>query len=216
MRRTSTGASAISGLAVGRGLDGDADLSALRTRRRSGPASRVLYVVDPGPDGSMGDVAWVIEARKAAGSRPSIYQGVLRTELSQVADVVLPGAAWVEKDADYTNDQGLVQAASKAHQPPGEAVEDWQILTSVAAALGSAVHLHELAATCAPISRHALAHAPAYAGLGGRRSIVRSAPRHWLAGQQPDGTLEVGRDVPGPAAGEGPQRADGARAPSRR
>ena len=50
--------------------------------------------------------------------------------------MVLPGAAWVEKDGCYTNDQGRVQAASKAINPPGEAVEDWQILTSVAAALG--------------------------------------------------------------------------------
>ena len=65
-----------------------------------------------------------------------IYQGVLQTDLSKVADVVLPGAAWVEKDAIYTNDQGHVQAASKAINAPGEAVEDWQILTSVAAALG--------------------------------------------------------------------------------
>jgi anaerobic selenocysteine-containing dehydrogenase len=42
----------------------------------------------------------------------------------------------VEKDAIYTNDKGMVQASSKAINPPGEAVEDWQILTSVAAALG--------------------------------------------------------------------------------
>ena len=49
---------------------------------------------------------------------------------------MLPGAAWVEKDATYTNEAGLVQAASKAINAPGEAVEDWQILTSVAAALG--------------------------------------------------------------------------------
>ena len=44
--------------------------------------------------------------------------------------MLLPGAAWVEKDATYTNEKGLVQAASKAINAPGEAVEDWQILTS--------------------------------------------------------------------------------------
>ena len=49
---------------------------------------------------------------------------------------MLPGAAWVEKDGCFTNDQGMLQAASKAVVTPGEAVEDWQILTSVAAALG--------------------------------------------------------------------------------
>ena len=46
---------------------------------------------------------------------------------------MLPGAAWVEKDAIYTNDQGRVQASSKAN-PPGEAREDWQILAGVAVA----------------------------------------------------------------------------------
>ena len=41
-------------------------------------------------------------------------QGVLSGPLAAAADVVLPGAAWVEKDGCFTNDQGRVQAASKA------------------------------------------------------------------------------------------------------
>ena len=116
--------------------DGDADLSALRTAIDQGRVA-VLYVVDPGPDGSLGDVSLADRgAQERPRARRSIYQGVLQTELAKIADVVLPGAAWVEKDATYTNDQGMVQAASKAINAPGEAVEDWQILTSVAAALG--------------------------------------------------------------------------------
>ena len=115
--------------------DGDADLSALRTAIDQGRVA-VLYIVDPGPDGSMGDLGWLIDARKAGRVPVIVFQGVLQSDLSKIADVVLPGAAWVEKDATYTNDQGMVQAASKAINAPGEAVEDWQILTSVAAALG--------------------------------------------------------------------------------
>jgi NADH-quinone oxidoreductase subunit G len=49
---------------------------------------------------------------------------------------VLPGAAYVEKDALYTNDKGLVQGAAQAIVPPGEAREDWQILVNLAASLG--------------------------------------------------------------------------------
>ena len=139
-----SGAAAL-GLAVGAGLEGDADLSGLRAAVDQGRVS-VLYVVDPGPDGSMGDLQWLVEARASGRLPVLIYQGVLATALSKVADVVMPGAAWVEKDATYTNDQGHVQAASRAINPPGEAVEDWQILTSVAAALGLALHLHQLAA----------------------------------------------------------------------
>ena len=120
------------GAAIGAG---DADLSGLRTAIDQDRVA-VLYIVDPGPDGSMGDLTWLLDARKAGRVPVIIYQGVLQSELSKIADVVLPGAAWVEKDATYTNDQGMVQAASKAINAPGEAVEDWQILTSVAAALG--------------------------------------------------------------------------------
>ena len=47
-----SGAAAL-GLPVGAGLDGEADLSALRSAIDQGRVS-VLYVVDPGPDGSMG------------------------------------------------------------------------------------------------------------------------------------------------------------------
>jgi anaerobic selenocysteine-containing dehydrogenase len=42
----------------------------------------------------------------------------------------------VEKDAIYTNADGRVQSASRAVAPPGEALEDWQILTNVARSLG--------------------------------------------------------------------------------
>ena len=68
---------------------------------------RVLYVVDPGPDGSLGDTSWIVEARRSRARLPTlIVQGVVMNELTAAADIVLPGAAWVEKDALYTNDQG--------------------------------------------------------------------------------------------------------------
>ena len=123
------------GIAVGAGNDGECDVSSLKTAVAQGRVG-VVYVFDPGPDGSMGDLSWLAEARSSGPLPVIIYQGVLQTALSKLADVVLPGAAWVEKDACYTNDQGHVQAVSKAMAAPGEAVEDWQILTSVGAALG--------------------------------------------------------------------------------
>ena len=138
-----------------------------------------------------------------------IYQGVLQTELSKIADVVLPGAAWVEKDATYTNDQGMVQAASKAINAPGESVEDWQILTSVAAALGLPYTYTTSQQVRADVAA-SLPGRPEYAGLA-ELVFNRVGQRRALAqGQQPDGALEVGHDVPGPAAREGPQRPDGA------
>jgi NADH-quinone oxidoreductase subunit G len=171
------------GLNVGRAHDGDPDVSALRSVVE-GSKGNVVFVFDPGPDGSLGDMTWLIEAKRNGNLAALIYQGVLPTELSQVADVVLPGAAWVEKDATYTNENGLVQAASKVINPPGEAVEDWQILTSLAAALNlpftyaSSQQVREdLAAS--------MSHAPAYAGLSGH-TFNRPLPlRHWLEASNP-------------------------------
>ena len=123
------------GYAVGQGNDGPADLTALRTDIEGGRV-KALYVIDPGPDGSLGDVSWIVAARRSSKLPLLIVQGVVMTDLAAAADIVLPGAAWVEKDAIYTNEQGRVQAASQAIAPPGEAREDWQILAGLARALG--------------------------------------------------------------------------------
>ena len=123
------------GYRVGKGNDGLPDLAELRTAVESGRV-KALYVIDPGPDGSIGDVAWVAEARRAGKLPLLVVQGVVMTDLAGAADFVLPGAAYVEKDAIYTNDQGRVQGAAGAIVPPGEAREDWQILANFGALFG--------------------------------------------------------------------------------
>ncbi len=52
------------------------------------------------------------------------------------ADVVLPGAAFTEKDALYVNTEGRPQLARRAVTPPGEAREDWTILRALSDYLG--------------------------------------------------------------------------------
>jgi NADH-quinone oxidoreductase subunit G len=123
------------GYRVGAGNDGLADLTALRTAVESGRV-KALYVIDTGPDGSIGDISWIAAARRDGKLPLLVVQGVVMTELAANADFVLPGAAYVEKDAIYTNDQGRVQGAAAAILPPGEAREDWQILTNFGSLLG--------------------------------------------------------------------------------
>jgi NADH-quinone oxidoreductase subunit G len=111
------------------------DVAALRQAVESGRVS-ALYVFDPGPEGSIGDTAWILKAR-ASGSLPLlIVQGVVMTDVARAADFVLPGAAYVEKEASYTNGGGRLQGASRVIAPPGEAMEDWQVLVNLAIALG--------------------------------------------------------------------------------
>jgi NADH-quinone oxidoreductase subunit G len=126
------------GFAVGLGNDGVPDVSRLRTAVERGQV-KAVYVVDPGPDGSLGDVSWLTAARRNGTLPLLIVQGVLMTELAEAADIVLPGAAYAEKDAIYTNDQGRPQAASLAVAPPGEALDDWRILVDLGRSLGLAL-----------------------------------------------------------------------------
>jgi len=123
------------GYRVGAGNDGFPDLTELRTAVESGRV-KALYLIDPGPDGSIGDVSWITAARRNGKLPLLVVQGVVMTELAASADFVLPGAAYVEKDAIYTNDQGRVQGAAGAILPPGDAREDWQILANFGSLFG--------------------------------------------------------------------------------
>ncbi len=61
-----------------------------------------------------------------------IYIGSHGDRGAEVADIILPGAAYTEQTAHYTNLEGKVQKAYKASYPPGEAKEDWQIINELA------------------------------------------------------------------------------------
>ncbi|MDC1155159.1 NADH-quinone oxidoreductase subunit NuoG [Candidatus Pelagibacter sp.] len=61
-----------------------------------------------------------------------IYQGSHGDKGAEIADIILPGAAYTEQSAHFTNLEGKVQKAFKASYPPGEAKEDWQIINELA------------------------------------------------------------------------------------
>jgi NADH-quinone oxidoreductase subunit G len=61
-----------------------------------------------------------------------IYQGSHGDRGAEVADIILPGAAYTEQAGHYTNLEGKIQKAYKASYPPGEAKEDWQIINELA------------------------------------------------------------------------------------
>jgi NADH-quinone oxidoreductase subunit G len=65
-----------------------------------------------------------------------IYQGSHGDRGAHRADVILPGAAYTEKDAIYVNTEGRAQLTARAVFPPGEAREDWTILRALSAVLG--------------------------------------------------------------------------------
>ena len=56
-----------------------------------------------------------------------IYQGSHGDKNAEIADIILPGAAYTEQDGLFTNLEGRVQECRKASYPPNEAMEDWKI-----------------------------------------------------------------------------------------
>jgi predicted molibdopterin-dependent oxidoreductase YjgC len=151
------------GFPISANSSGEADLSGFRADIEAGRVA-ALYVFDPGPDGSIGDVSWVIAARQSGRLPLLVVQGVLLTELAKAADIVLPGASWIEKDATYVNTDGRLQASARAMSSPGEAQDDWRTLADVGLALGAAISYPTSAEIRAELAG-AMAGNPTYANL---------------------------------------------------
>lgn len=66
-----------------------------------------------------------------------VYQGHHGDAGAQLADVILPGAAYTEKQGTYVNTEGRAQQTLVAVTPPGLAREDWKILRALSAVIGS-------------------------------------------------------------------------------
>ncbi len=65
-----------------------------------------------------------------------VYLGSHGDKGAARADVILPGAAYTEKNATYVNTEGRVQRTVRAVFPPGEAKEDWRVVRALSEALG--------------------------------------------------------------------------------
>ena len=61
-----------------------------------------------------------------------IYQGSHGDKGAEIADIILPGAAYTEQSGHYTNIEGKIQKAYKASYPPGDAKEDWEVINDLA------------------------------------------------------------------------------------
>jgi NADH-quinone oxidoreductase subunit G len=157
-------------------------LDGLRADVEAGKVS-ALFVLDPG-NATLGDVAWITAAR-ASGKLPKlIVQGVVATALSETADVVLSGACWAEKEACYTNGQGILQATSKVIPPPGYALEDTVILLKLANAAGAGLTMKTTADVRADLATMA-GQVPGLAGIDKVRFATVQTAAHWLQASNP-------------------------------
>jgi NADH-quinone oxidoreductase subunit G len=105
-----------------------------------GPGGRdVVGILDGATKGEI-DFIWLLAADEIDTGRLGqafvVYQGHHGDRGAHRADVILPGAAYTEKNATYVNTEGRVQQARMAVFPPGEAREDWKILRAASEAMG--------------------------------------------------------------------------------
>jgi len=83
-------------------------------------------------------VLWLLGADSGALKREDlpedcfvIYQGHHGDQGAAMADCVLPGAAYTEKQGTYVNTEGRAQQTFPALSPPGQARVDWKIIRVV-------------------------------------------------------------------------------------
>ena len=96
---------------------------------------KALYVLGENPALSEPDITSI----KKSLDRMEflIVQDMFLTETAKMADVILPGAAYAEKDGTYTNQERRFQRIRKAIPAKGESLPDWQITSMIAQKMGA-------------------------------------------------------------------------------
>ncbi len=67
------------------------------------------------------------------GAKTTIFIGSHLSPYAEVADIILPAAAYTEKTALWMNTEGRAQESKKAVAPPMQAKEDWKIFRALSA-----------------------------------------------------------------------------------
>jgi formate dehydrogenase major subunit len=95
---------------------------------------KALVVLGENPMVSDPDSHYVEKALKAVDFLVVI--DIFRTPTAELADVVLPGTSFAEKEGTFTNTERRVQMVRKAIDPPGDAKPDWQIIQDLSRRFG--------------------------------------------------------------------------------
>jgi NADH-quinone oxidoreductase subunit G len=123
-----------------------------------------------------------------------VYQGHHGDRGAARADVILPGAAYTEKNGTWVNTEGRIQRGFLAVPAPGEAREDWSILRAFSAVIGKPLPYDDLDGVRArleqvnPVFGRPFARAvggehsgPAGGGLFGSASFAPAIPDYYLS-----------------------------------
>ncbi|MEW6547005.1 MAG: formate dehydrogenase subunit alpha [Bacillota bacterium] len=121
---------------------------------------RGMYIMGENPMLSDPDLGHVEEALRSLEFL--VVQDIFLTETARLAHVVLPAAAFAEKEGTFTNTERRVQRLRRAILPPGEALPDWEIICRISTRMGYPMHYGSPAEIMDEIARLV----PSYGGMG--------------------------------------------------
>lgn len=96
---------------------------------------KACWIICTNPVASVANRQKVIDGLRAA-EFVITQDAFFDTETNAYADMMLPGALWVEGDGVMINSERNLTLTQKAVNPPGEAMPDWLIIAQIACAMG--------------------------------------------------------------------------------
>lgn len=96
---------------------------------------RAMYIMGSDPVREFPDRNFVLKALKKLDFL--VVQDIFLTETAKIADVVLPGASFAEKDGTFTNCERRVQKLKRGFKPIYDSKADWEIICELANYWGS-------------------------------------------------------------------------------
>ena len=120
---------------------------------------KALYIMGENPVVSDPDANHVKKALEKAEFL--VVQDIFLTATAELADVVLPGVSFAEKDGTFTNTERRVTRVRQAVEPLGEARQDWQIIQDISSRFGYPMNYPDPEAIFAEIAQLT----PSYAGI---------------------------------------------------
>ena len=124
---------------------------------------KALYIMGENPVVSDPDVTHVKQA--LAKAEFLVVQDIFLTATAEMADVVLPGVSFAEKNGTFSNTERRVTRVRQAVEPRGEARQDWQIIQDLSTRFGYAMHY----ASSEEIFDELTGLTPSYAGMNYQR-----------------------------------------------
>jgi len=132
---------------------------------------KALYIIGENPMISDADLH---HARKSLERLDLlVVQDIFLTETAKLAHVVLPSASFAEKEGTFTNTERKVQRVRKAVNPPGQAKEDWDIISKISGRLGYPMKFEDARSIMEEIAKVT----PSYCGINYER--LEKEGIHW-------------------------------------